>query len=366
MPNLLEEGAKALKDKKPKSFWNSPGGKAGSIASWAMLAGLGYGAWKIMPYVVDLLQNTILATGLGIGLFGLVYVIRDKQIHTIVWNIYKMITRRIATAVIEYDPVAIAMNYIDYLKGRREFMAGQIQKMRGVMQSTQAAIDAQEKERRDSLSIVKQAQGKDGDKFRSAAVLHSRKAGRREQSILTLANLMKKLEMLYRTLNKYLMAADFTIEDLSDEVDLQARQRKAVLAGYSAYLAGLDIMRGDADKKAMFDQSMEFMIDDAAARVGEIDSFLEMSEGFLATIDLQNMAFEDSALAQLEEWERRIDQTLLLPGGEKQLLLETTNDPGQVLVPSLGAPVDLEAIPVAARNSAPDRFGKYFDDARLK
>jgi hypothetical protein len=359
MTNMLEEGSKML-PKKSKTFWQSPGGKPGTLLSWGLLAGLGYGLFKIMPFVVDLLQNAVTATALGLGLFAMIYVIRDKQVHTIVWNMYKMIIRRIATAVVEYDPVAIAKNYIDYLRERRAYMADRMQYMRGVMNSTREAIEAQTQERTDSLMTVKAAQGKEGDEFRAAATLHARKAGRRAEFIGKLEKLMVKLETLYRVLNKLIMAADFTIEDLSDEVDLQSRQRKAVLAAYSAYQAGLDILRGDADKKAMFDQAMEYMIDDAATRVGEIDSFLEMSEGFLATIDLQNMAFEEGALAQLEDWERRLDQTMLLPAPEKQLLIEAANDPAQVLVPSLDNSVDREAVPVAARG-APDRFRKIFD-----
>lgn len=343
------------------SFWKSPGGKFGTVSSWALLAGLGWGAWKIMPYVVELLQNTILATVLGVIAFGLVYMIMDKQVHTIVWNLYKMIVNRIATTLIEYDPVSIANNYITYLEGRLAVMVGRVQELKGAIRKIDAAIEKAERERTESLDIFKRGRESDEIEHRTAAALAGRKAGRRMQSIEDFKKIKEKLEFLYRVLMKMKMAAEFTIEDKKDEVLTATRMREGVSAGYSAYQAAVEIIRGDVDKRTMFDRSMQFMLDDMAAKVGEIDSFLDMSEGILGAIDLQNMAYDESAMRQLEAWEAKLDDTLLLPGADKQILLEASHDSGQPL--NIDGD-ELEAVPARARKSRPAKlseFDEFFD-----
>lgn len=131
------------------------------------------------------------------------------------------------------------------------------------------------------------------------------------------------------------------------------------MAGYSAYQAAVEIINGDPDKRAMFDQSMQFMLDDMAARIGEIDSFLDMSEGFLGAIDLQNMAYDESAMRQLEAWEKQLDDTLLLPAADKQLLLAASQDPGQ---PLTFEGEDRVPVPATAPKDTTTRFGKLFEE----
>jgi hypothetical protein len=363
---LMTTAANAFSDAKPakmKSFWEQPGGKAGTILGLALTGAAIWGAYLLLPIIVSILKNLTLTIIFGAILAGLVYVIRDKKIHAIVWNLYKMICRRTAQAVIEYDPVAIARNYIANLKERRTVVVSQIGSLKGSIKSVNTAMETAEDERKASLGVIVQArevvEGGEArgsltpDAAKQAAVLAARKAGRRESVVKTYTRVKEKLEILYRVLNRILQAIDFTIEDMTDEVDVQERTRAGVLAGYSAVQAAKEIINGDPDKLEMYDMAMQFMIDDAAEKTGEIEAFLQMSEGFLSSIDLQNMAFEEGALAQLEAWEQRMD-TVLLPPPEKQLLLAAARDPNQVLVPSSTSGVDMAAIPESLRGARPE------------
>ncbi|MBK6784296.1 MAG: hypothetical protein IPG79_11445 [Saprospiraceae bacterium] len=50
----------------------------------------------------------------------------------------------------------------------------------------------------------------------------------------------------------------------------------------------MSIIKGDADKRAIFDQAMEHIADDVANKVGEMERFMEISSDFMSSIDLQN------------------------------------------------------------------------------
>ena len=80
--------------------------------------------------------------------------------------------------------------------------------------------------------------------------------------------------------------------------------------------SAMSIIKGDPDKRAMFDQAMQHVADDVANKVGEMERFMEMSSDFMQSIDLQEGIFEEKGLAMLEEYEKK--STLLLLGGSEE------------------------------------------------
>lgn len=55
-------------------------------------------------------------------------------------------------------------------------------------------------------------------------------------------------------------------------------------------------------------------------KMGEIDSFIENSKGFVEGLDIQNGVYEAEAMKKLQEWEQKADSILL--GSQKQAMLE--------------------------------------------
>jgi hypothetical protein len=342
-----------------KPFWDRPEGKTGLIFGIPLLGLLGWGLYKILPYVIVLFQNAITALFFGLILAGLIYVVLDKRVHTLVWYAYKMVMRKITGFVVELDPISILRSYLDHLKEQRRIMRQQISNLRGQMKSLERTIAENRDLRQTSLKTVQKAQE---EGMRKAAVLHARKAGRLGKSNLTLQALYDKLEMLYRVLNKMDETASFMLEDMEDEINVKERERKAILAGHSAFKAAMNILRGDPDKRALFDQALDFMAEDFAMRVGEIEDFIDTAGGFIESVDLQNLVFEEEALAELEAWEQRTDSLLMGPG-EKQLLLEAARDPQQVLHVSSAGDTDRDAIPASIRGTrtTPPPYQRFFE-----
>ena len=102
-----------------------------------------------------------------------------------------------------------------------------------------------------------------------------------------------------------------------DQVKVKEQERKAIRASHSAMKSAMSIIKGDADKRAIFDQAMEHIADDVANKVGEMERFMEMSANFMNSIDLQNGVFEEEGLKMLEEYEKK--STLLLLGGKEKM-----------------------------------------------
>jgi hypothetical protein len=169
-------------------------------------------------------------------------------------------------------------------------MDKQITNLKGQMRSLKNLIDQNQSQRQANLEKASFAKGKG---MVAQSFLSVRKAGRLEKSNLNLTQLYAKMEYVYHRLCKYYETAGILLEDTSDEVQVQKKERAMVYAGHSAFKSAMKIINGDPDKVAMFDQAMETVADDMGNKMGEIERFLQVSSGFMDSVDLENGIFEE-------------------------------------------------------------------------
>lgn len=323
---------------KPKSFWERKEGTTGMLIGIPLLMALAYGLYQILPFIITLLKNTITAVLLFAVLAVIIYVISDPRTRNLVWYIYKSIMRKITQMFVEIDPIGILNSYVSDLKSNAENMYQQISNLRGQMSKLKNLIDQNEKEREQSLQFAGEAKKQNKQNI---FVLKARKAGRLEESNLTLSALYNKMEMLYRVLNKMYETSLVLIEDMEDEVKVKTMERDAIKASYSAFKSAVRIIKGDPDKKEIFDQAMEFLTDDYGKKLGEIEHFMEISSSVIDSIDIQNGVYAEDALQKLDAWEKQSDSILL--GDQKKMIIAAANDPTNVVELDVKLPKPSEA-----------------------
>jgi len=151
-------------------------------------------------------------------------------------------------------------------------------------------------------------------------LLSSRKAARLKDSNEKYASLLKRMDVLYRILNKMHQNSEILLEDTKDQVALKEQERKAIRTSHSAMKSAMSVISGDPDQRAMFDAAMEAVADDVANKLGEMERFMEMSSDFMNSIDLQKGIFEEEGMKMLEKWEK--ESSLLLLKKENNTNLE--------------------------------------------
>jgi len=240
--------------------------------------------------------------------------------------------RWITGIFVQIDPIGILKSYVEDLKNNLSKMEQQISKLRGQMHKLQEIILNNKKEIQSNLSMASQAREHNKE---SMMILKSRQAGRLTDSNVKLEDLYKKMEILYRVLGKMKENSEIMKEDIEDQVMVKEQERAAIMASHSAMKSAMNVMAGDKDKKEMFDQALEAIADDVSAKVGEMDRFMEMSNNFMDSVDLQNGVFEEEGLKMLEKWEKEGPSLLL--GNEKTSIIQQANDDDNIL--DLDAPV---------------------------
>ena len=299
---------------KSKSFWSRPEGTTGALFIAAIVGGLGYLVFANMAFLVGLAGQTIGLVAMLLVLGALVYMVLDPKMRTLVGYMYKSIMRGITGMFVTIDPVGILKNYIDDLKDNLKKMSSQIGSLKGQMRKLKTIVAENNKNIENNMAIARKAKQMGDQK---SMMLSSRKAARLKESNGKYSALHSKMSILYKVLSKMYTNSEILLEDTVDQVKVKEQERKAIRASHSAMSSAMSIIKGDGDKRAMFDQAMEVIADDVSNKVGEMERFMEMSSDFMNSVDLQNGVFEEQGLKMLEEYEKK--STLLLLGGQENV-----------------------------------------------
>ncbi|WP_299186766.1 hypothetical protein [uncultured Aquimarina sp.] len=301
---------------KPKTFWKRPEGKTGMLFMGLLGAGGLYGLYKVLPFLINIVENTLYLGVLLAVLGALIYIVLDPKMRNLIFYMYKSFMRWLTGLFIQIDPIGILKSYIDDLHSNLKKMNKQIAVLKGQMKRLQTIIYDNKKNINNNLKLASAAKEKDK---KGIMILKSRKAGRLKESNMKLDELYKKMEILYRVLVKMYENSEILLEDIEDQVMVKEQERKAVRAGHSAMKSAMNIIAGNNDKKEMFDRALEAIADDVSMKIGEMERFMEMSNNFMDSIDLQNGIFEEEGLELLEKWEN--EGVSLILGNQKDLLV---------------------------------------------
>lgn len=336
-------------DFKKKSFWQRPEGKTGVFFIVALLIGGGILASAFFSAIAAFLSTTVglIVTLLVLGV--IVFTAIDPKARGLVGYMYKSIMRWITGMFIQIDPIGILKNYVDDLKDNLKKMNRQITQLRGQMHKLKEMIINNKKEIDNNLTLASKARDMNDN---AVMVLKSRKAGRLKESTMRLEDLYKKMEILYRVLGKMYENSQIMQEDIQDQVEVKEQERKAILASNSAMKSAMNIISGNRDKKEMFDRALEAVADDVSQKVGEMEQFMEVSQNFMQSLDLQNGIFEENGLKMLEKWENE-GMSILLGEDKEKLLIQANND-ADVL--DLGAPIAKREVVENRRNQYDNFF----------
>jgi hypothetical protein len=272
----------------------------------------------LLTTLTAIVGQAITLTILGVVLFILLNVVFNSKVQTLVRYMFKSAMRKITGLFIEIDPIGIMKNYVSDLTDKRETMAKSRDRLRGQITVLEREIKANNSAYESSMAQAKIAHEKGNTSVFSVS---SRQAGRLEKlNKESFEPLLAQMNVHLRALNKYYDVTGVVIEDLNNEVRAREKERKMMFESYSAMKAAKAILQGGTDERQLYDQAMEYVVEDYGMKLGEIESFIENSKGFVDGLDIQNGVYEADALAKLQEWEKSADSVLL--GKEKAKMLE--------------------------------------------
>jgi hypothetical protein len=284
------------------------------LVTWGILGilgAVGFFYWGlIVPFVLDTVYDTVrLAIALA-ALAAVAFVVFDPRMRTLWLYAYRSFTRFLTAQFIDVDPIGILKTYVSRLRDRLKEMEEAIGSLQGQRDQLDAFIQKNEAERMHEMQRAKNAKkivdggGQNAQDMRGELALHGRQAGRLEASNKTLQNLLVRMDKLLTALKKLRDTSDVLVRDIENEVKVRTEEFKMITKGFAAFQRAQKMMTASGPEKELYDETLNKLADSYNEKMGQIEYFMEVSKSMINGADLDNMAYEDSALAQLDKWEK--------------------------------------------------------------
>ena len=282
-----------------------------TLLLFGVLGALGFYYWgQIVPFVLDVVTDTLRLAVACVALVFLGYMVLDPRMRTLWLYSYRSMVRWLTTQFIDIDPIGILQTYVSRLKDKLAEMEQAIGSLQGQHDQLAALIAKNEEERMHELQRARNAKklveqgGGNAAEMRGQLALSGRQAGRLEASNKTLSKLLQRMDHLLTALKKLRDTSRVVGQDIEAEVKVKTEEHKMITRGYGAFKKAQRVMAPGGTEKELYDDTLDKLADSYSEKMGQIEYFMEVSRSVINGADLDNMAYEDSALAQLEKWER--------------------------------------------------------------
>lgn len=291
--------------KKAKSFWDSTEGTTGMVVGMAALGLLGWGAYKIMPFVVNLLQNTVYAIVLGLVALGLVWgFVIDGTLRSRLWIGYKLLMRAITFSMIRPDPIGALRVVQANAKKRIGTVQEQTDKVGGQLQIINSTLESYQSDVKQFYKKYDYYKSK-GQESTPEALSITSKLGRLGDSIKRLSVSQERTTTFNEQLKRALRALEIIHENIDFEITVVEREYKATNAAHSAWQSVRAAFKGGDMIDEFGQDAFAFLKEDYNNKLGEIDSFMNDSSKFLNDVDISQAMLSQDGLKMLDEMNNR-------------------------------------------------------------
>ncbi|MGY3090436.1 phage shock protein A [Hymenobacter sp. UYAg731] len=274
-------------------------------AAWvfvAGLAGLGVYYWgKILPFLVDIVFNTVkLGVGLGV-LFVLFLLATNKRIQTGLWYLGQRIFRTAASIFVNTDPIGIMEDYISNTEKEARNMDAEVGHIEGANELVKRKMEANTAQMKEYLALAasatRQGEKDSADSYASRAAQLEDYNRRLQPMATTTANVSLVMRQILKAALRQIDNSKFKVNLLKDEYALVKRTS-------SGMRAAMNILRGDPDKKYFFDLATDRVAEDMAQQLGQIKQAMRYSQEFVKEMDIQNGVMSEKGQHLLDQYQK--------------------------------------------------------------
>lgn len=321
-----------------KTFWSRPEGKMALGVYLAIAGGVVWFWGIIVPFLLNMLVDTLHMVYLGGVLVAILYLVFGKRPQLM----FRVLVRKFTSLFVAVYPIEIIEDKLKQMKVRRDKMNAQIALVDGSIVKLQRVMAANHADAVKGYGMAAQAQkmgaaARDEDeqlRMQQATQLQARRAQRREQSNIGYAKLLERLQKVYKFLTRYAANVDFFIEDTQDDIDQKKTEYQTTMAASGAMKQAMAVIKGNATEEDIYDQAFDQIENSVSTQLGVMDDLQRVSKNFMDGMDIQTGAVDDEALKALNAFE----QKTLTAGGTDFSMVTGDKTGKSTPVPALRAP----------------------------
>lgn len=266
------------------SPWKRPGGTLGMIVAGGAIAGGAVLLYNILPWLITLTTNMITLAMLVVVLGAIVWILTDKGFRRMFGNIYFMVMRKLTGLVIELNPIAILEKKISDMKEKISEMEDSVAKVNKQYLTNKRKIE--EKKLKMQRHLQKGAEYQKMGKM-AEANLEATNASYAKQLLGNYTKRNKDLEKWLEILSKLLEYAKFTVKKTESEVEFRKEEYESIKEQHKAFSSFRSIVKGSPDEMEDFTRAMDYIANDIDTKIGEMDFWLNSTNGIISEIDVE-------------------------------------------------------------------------------
>jgi len=281
--------------------WQQPEKVAGRVVLLGLIAAGVYFWGAIVPYLVDIVFDTVkLGIGLGV-LFVLFLLVTNKRIKAGLWYAGQRILRTAAGIFVNTDPIGIMEDYIHNTEKEARQMEAEIGHIEGAHELVKRKLAANNAQMKEYLvladSATRQGEKDAAESYASRAAQLQDYSQRLQPMATTTANVTVVMRQILKAALRQIDGSKFKVNLLKDEYELVKRTS-------SGMRAAMNILRGDPDKKYFFDLATDRVAQDMAQQLGQIKQAMRYSQEFVKEMDIQNGVMSEKGQRLLEKYQK--------------------------------------------------------------
>jgi hypothetical protein len=342
----------SLSNFSPKSFWKKPEGKPGMILMAVLAAAGAYGLYLALPFLITLVANTLyLALLVGV-LVGMVALVMNGTVQTLAKNIFQSLCRGVATIYTTIDPIGILKNQLDDMRKAKAELDGTIQRFAGsdnnlrtnIAKKTQEIMTLKAEADAAQNMLPRKTDDLEIERIKLQQETYLQKAGLLMQAVQQLQALEDQTKDMLVKFRHWSQVSDAKIDRTAMKVEIFAEQRKMILDAKATLGIGMRLLRGDSEQLKLVDGAIEFLQDDAAQTLGEIQEFNRFSDKMLTDIDIENSANAELARKRFADMGTKLEASANRPSAVDQLQA--------ALAGANSSPISIPTTPVVGHGAA--------------
>jgi hypothetical protein len=284
---------------KAKSFWDTKEGTTGMVIGLGLFSAIGYGAYHLMPYVANLMENTFYALlfgGLSIAMFYALVI--DGTLRSRLWLSYKLLMRAMTYSIIKYDPIGILREIQKKAKDRLRLVDESRRTVNGQVSQINSTVTSF---KNDETQLVRMIERQRKDSAPPNEVQNNlTKLGKLTEAEKRLTKSLVQTQGFYTQLTRAYKALETIDGNIDFEIGIMEREYKAVNASHAAWKAVKAAFNGSDELDMLRNDTLAFLAEDYGNKLGAIESFMDDSKKFIDGVDLQNAMYADDGMKALE------------------------------------------------------------------
>ena len=296
---------------KIKDLYKRPGGGFAKLTGILVIAAIGFGLYKALPFLVAAASNFLILLLELIGIAALLFLITNKEFRRGLQLVWLQAMRKFYGIIVNIDPIAILQNGINEMKQKLKTIKESVTKLESLLVGMKKKLSEYEKEfehataERRALERNNSAGTKtDLLKYRSALQLVNNNISRGDQQIRAQKQRIATSEKYLDVMKQLEIAADFKVKDAEKELQYRKEEYEQAKAQTKAIRSVTSIFDGGLSRTMEEELAMNNVEDTINESIAEMNRMLDGSNEILANFEINNSINAEKADAILELFEK--------------------------------------------------------------